>query len=135
MPLVEQIANHLAAFRGRFNGSDRIIVWCGNNDVFAQFGAFAAVAAASFVERKIPICNAGKSTLITGGAVADEPEDNSVEAKVALARRVARHGVVLDRRRARVGKRRRRKGVGAGARGGGGRGDIVHFLHGREGGE
>ena len=71
MPLVEQIANHLAAFRGRFNGSDRIIVWCGNNDVFAQFGAFAAVAAASFVERKIPICNAGKSTLITGGAVAD----------------------------------------------------------------
>ncbi len=46
VPMVTQIDNHLAAFGGKFKDSDLIIVWGGNNDVFTQFGAFAAQAAA-----------------------------------------------------------------------------------------
>ena len=45
VPMVKQIANHLAAF-GSFKSTDLILVWGGNNDVFAQFGAFAAKAGA-----------------------------------------------------------------------------------------
>lgn len=43
VPMVKQIANHLAAF-GSFKSTDLILVWGGNNDVFVQFGAFAAAA-------------------------------------------------------------------------------------------
>ena len=46
VPMVKQIDNHLAAFGGKFNASDLIIVWGGNNDVFAQFGGFVAAATA-----------------------------------------------------------------------------------------
>jgi len=42
---VTQIANHLARFTS-FKASDLILVYGGNNDVFTQFGAFAAAAAA-----------------------------------------------------------------------------------------
>ncbi|MGD9834078.1 MAG: SGNH/GDSL hydrolase family protein [Piscinibacter sp.] len=47
VPVVTQIANHLAnpAFGGRFADTDLIMVYAGNNDVFVQFGAFAAQAA------------------------------------------------------------------------------------------
>jgi outer membrane lipase/esterase len=45
VPMVTQIDNHLAAFGGKFNATDLIFVWGGNNDVFAQFGAFGAAAA------------------------------------------------------------------------------------------
>jgi len=45
VPMVKQIANHLAAF-GSFKSTDLILVWGGNNDAFAQFGAFAAAAGA-----------------------------------------------------------------------------------------
>ncbi|MEO8310941.1 MAG: SGNH/GDSL hydrolase family protein [Caldimonas sp.] len=44
VPVVTQIANHLARF-GSFKSSDLILVYAGNNDVFMQFGAFAATAA------------------------------------------------------------------------------------------
>jgi phospholipase/lecithinase/hemolysin len=44
VPIVTQIANHLARF-GSFKDTDLILVYAGNNDVFAQFGAFAATAA------------------------------------------------------------------------------------------
>ncbi len=43
VPVVTQIANHLAAFSS-FKSSDLILVWAGNNDVFAQFGAFTVAA-------------------------------------------------------------------------------------------
>lgn len=43
VPVVTQIANHLARF-GSFKDSDLVIVFAGNNDVFAQFGAFTAAA-------------------------------------------------------------------------------------------
>lgn len=46
VPVVKQIDNHLAAFGGKFSSTDLIVVWGGNNDVFAQFGAFGAAAAA-----------------------------------------------------------------------------------------
>ncbi len=46
VPMVTQIDNHLVAFGGKFNATDLIVVWGGNNDVFAQFGAFGAAAAA-----------------------------------------------------------------------------------------
>lgn len=46
VPMVKQIDNHLAAFGGKFSATDLIIVWGGNNDVFMQFGAFGAAAAA-----------------------------------------------------------------------------------------
>ena len=45
VPMVTQVASHLAAF-GSFKTSDLVIVWGGNNDVFAQFGAFGAAAGA-----------------------------------------------------------------------------------------
>lgn len=44
VPVKTQIANHLARF-GSFNESDLIVVWAGHNDVFVQFGTFAAQAA------------------------------------------------------------------------------------------
>src|SRR5664279_237781 len=45
VPMVTQIANHLARFTS-FKASDLILVYGGNNDVFTQFGTFAAAAAA-----------------------------------------------------------------------------------------
>lgn len=45
VPVVTQIANHLLKF-GSFKSSDLILVYAGNNDVFVQFGTFAAKAAA-----------------------------------------------------------------------------------------
>ena len=44
VPLVTQVANHLTRF-GSFTSSDLILVYGGTNDVFTQFGAFAAAAA------------------------------------------------------------------------------------------
>ncbi len=44
VPVVTQIANHLARF-GSFKSSDLIFVYAGSNDVFTQFGAFATAAA------------------------------------------------------------------------------------------
>ncbi|HMC16670.1 MAG TPA: SGNH/GDSL hydrolase family protein [Albitalea sp.] len=44
VPIVTQIANHLARF-GSFKDTDLVLVYAGNNDVFTQFGAFAATAA------------------------------------------------------------------------------------------
>jgi phospholipase/lecithinase/hemolysin len=44
VPVVTQIANHLARFNA-FTKSDLILVYAGSNDVFTQFGIFAATAA------------------------------------------------------------------------------------------
>jgi outer membrane lipase/esterase len=44
VPVVTQIANHLARF-GSFKSSDLIFVYAGSNDVFTQFGTFTATAA------------------------------------------------------------------------------------------
>jgi outer membrane lipase/esterase len=44
VPVVTQIANHLARFSS-FKASDLIFVYAGSNDVFTQFGTFAATAA------------------------------------------------------------------------------------------
>ncbi|MBU6258066.1 MAG: SGNH/GDSL hydrolase family protein [Burkholderiales bacterium] len=44
VPVVTQIANHLARFKS-FNSTDLIFIWAGNNDAFAQFAAFGAAAA------------------------------------------------------------------------------------------
>ena len=44
MPVVTQIANHLARF-GSFKSSDLIFVYAGSNDVFTQFGTFTTTAA------------------------------------------------------------------------------------------
>ncbi|MCY7316563.1 MAG: SGNH/GDSL hydrolase family protein [Rubrivivax sp.] len=44
VPVKTQIANHLHRFT-TFKVSDLVIVWGGNNDVFIQFGVFAAAAA------------------------------------------------------------------------------------------
>ena len=43
VPVRTQIQNHIARFGG-FKASDLVIVWAGNNDAFAQFGAFSAAA-------------------------------------------------------------------------------------------
>jgi outer membrane lipase/esterase len=43
VPVKTQIANHLARFTS-FKDTDLILVFAGNNDVFAQFGTFAAAA-------------------------------------------------------------------------------------------
>lgn len=43
VPMKAQIANHLARF-GNFKSSDLVLVFGGNNDVFTQFGIFAATA-------------------------------------------------------------------------------------------
>ena len=44
VPMVTQIANHLVRFTS-FKDTDLILVYGGNNDVFTQFGVFAATAA------------------------------------------------------------------------------------------
>ena len=44
VPVTTQIANHLARF-GTFKSNDLILVYAGNNDVFAQFTTFATTAA------------------------------------------------------------------------------------------
>jgi len=44
VPVVTQIANHLARF-GSFKSSDLIFVYAGSNDVFTQFGTFTTTAA------------------------------------------------------------------------------------------
>jgi phospholipase/lecithinase/hemolysin len=44
VPVVTQIANHLGRF-GTFKKSDLIFVYAGSNDIFTQFGTFAATAA------------------------------------------------------------------------------------------
>jgi outer membrane lipase/esterase len=44
VPVVKQIANHLARFAS-FKDTDLIFVYSGGNDVFTQFGTFAAKAA------------------------------------------------------------------------------------------
>lgn len=43
VPVVTQIANHLARFNS-FKSSDLILVYAGSNDVFTQFGVFVAKA-------------------------------------------------------------------------------------------
>jgi phospholipase/lecithinase/hemolysin len=43
VPVVTQIANHLARF-GNFKDSDLILIWAGSNDAFTQFGVFTAKA-------------------------------------------------------------------------------------------
>lgn len=43
VPVVTQIANHLARFTS-FKDSDLVLVYAGNNDVFTQFGTFSAKA-------------------------------------------------------------------------------------------
>ncbi|MFY9510686.1 MAG: SGNH/GDSL hydrolase family protein [Rubrivivax sp.] len=43
VPVVTQIANHLARFTS-FKATDLILVWAGNNDVFVQFSTFSAAA-------------------------------------------------------------------------------------------
>jgi phospholipase/lecithinase/hemolysin len=45
VPVVTQIANHLTHY-GSFKATDLVMVWAGNNDAFAQFGAFTTAAAA-----------------------------------------------------------------------------------------
>jgi phospholipase/lecithinase/hemolysin len=45
VPVKTQIANHLARFTS-FKDTDLILIWAGNNDVFVQFGTFAATAQA-----------------------------------------------------------------------------------------
>jgi phospholipase/lecithinase/hemolysin len=44
VPVITQIANHLARF-GSFKSSDLILVYAGSNDVLTQFATFAATAA------------------------------------------------------------------------------------------
>jgi phospholipase/lecithinase/hemolysin len=44
VPVVTQIANHLTRFTS-FKDTDLILVYAGSNDVFVQFGTFAAAAA------------------------------------------------------------------------------------------
>jgi phospholipase/lecithinase/hemolysin len=44
VPVVTQIANHLARFGG-FHDNDLVFVWAGNNDVLVKFEEFAAAAA------------------------------------------------------------------------------------------
>jgi phospholipase/lecithinase/hemolysin len=43
VPVVTQIANHLARFNS-FTGNDLIMVWAGSNDAFAQFTTFTTTA-------------------------------------------------------------------------------------------
>jgi len=43
VPVVTQIANHLARFTS-FTANDLILIWAGNNDAFIQFQTFAATA-------------------------------------------------------------------------------------------
>ena len=71
VPVVMQIDKHLAAFGGHFKATDLIVVWGGNNDVFTQFGAFGATAAAI------------QADAIAGKISADEASKRLYEAQTA----------------------------------------------------
>ena len=70
VPMVKQVANHLAAF-GSFKASDLILVWGGNNDAFVQFGAFSAAATAI------------QTNAATGKITADQANKQLYEAQTA----------------------------------------------------
>ena len=70
VPMVKQVANHLAAF-GSFKASDMILVWGGNNDAFVQFGAFSAAATAI------------QTNAATGKITADQANKQLYEAQTA----------------------------------------------------
>jgi phospholipase/lecithinase/hemolysin len=70
VPMVKQIANHLAAF-GSFKPTDLILVWGGNNDAFVQFGAFAAKAGAI------------QANAVAGKITADEAKRQLYDAQTA----------------------------------------------------
>ncbi|MEQ1533698.1 MAG: esterase [Sideroxydans sp.] len=46
VPVVTQIANHLAAVGGSFSGGEIVYVWAGANDIFAQLGGLTAAVTA-----------------------------------------------------------------------------------------
>ena len=97
VPMVKQIDNHLAAFGGKFNATDLIVVWGGNNDVFVQFGAFGAAAAAI------------QADAMAGKIGADEANKRLYEAQTAAQegmKRAAQEltGYVRDKILARGGK-------------------------------
>ena len=70
VPMVKQVANHLAAF-GSFKATDLILVWGGNNDAFVQFGAFSAAATAI------------QTNAATGKITADQANKQLYEAQTA----------------------------------------------------
>jgi phospholipase/lecithinase/hemolysin len=76
VPVVTQIANHLAAFGGKFKDTDLVLVWAGNNDVLVQFETFAATATAITADAA-----AGK---ITADQAAKQIYDAQTVAQAAL---------------------------------------------------
>jgi outer membrane lipase/esterase len=62
VPLVTQVANHLARF-GSFTSGDLILVYGGNNDALIQFGAFAATAAQIQADAAAGLISADRANL------------------------------------------------------------------------
>lgn len=62
VPVVTQIANHLARF-GSFKASDLIFVYAGSNDVFTQLDTFGATAAQIQAQQAAGAISAGEANL------------------------------------------------------------------------
>lgn len=72
IPMVTQVANHLASFNG-FSADDIVFVFGGNNDVFVQFGALAsglplATATANVQAAATELANLVKNEILAKGA-------------------------------------------------------------------
>lgn len=62
VPVKTQIANHLARFSS-FKATDLVFVFAGNNDAFAQFGAFSAAATQIKTDEALGKISADESSL------------------------------------------------------------------------
>ena len=89
VPVVTQIANHLARF-GSFRSSDLIFVYAGSNDVLVQFEAFATTAAQVQADAA-----AGKITADQANLALFAAQDNAQAALKAAALELA-HDVVTQ---------------------------------------
>jgi outer membrane lipase/esterase len=75
VPVVTQIANHLAVSGGKFSGTEAVFVMAGGNDVLYQLGALQAGAtaagtaagSATFASTLIPLLAAGATNPATAG--------------------------------------------------------------------
>jgi outer membrane lipase/esterase len=71
VPMVTQVADHLAAFDG-FSGDDIVFVFGGNNDVFVQFAAAAQIgpeaATANVITAATELATLVKEQIIANGA-------------------------------------------------------------------
>ncbi len=80
LPVVSQVANHLAKTGGKFTGTELVTIMAGGNDVLMQLGGLSAGATAAGTaagQKAFP-------TLLIGGLVATVPAANQATAQASI---------------------------------------------------